>query len=65
MITFQEWLKIREGLWVSDSAAEPTSGGVRAKRKSKEATPAAGGGGMGGGAPPMGGGGAGLSMPPK
>lgn len=62
MQTFKEWLKIKEGLWVTDSAAEQTTGGVRAKKKSKEATPASGGvgGGMG-----MGGmGGPGLSMPP-
>ena len=68
MQTFKEWL-IKEGLWVSDSAAEQTSGGVRAKKKSKDAAPGASGGGMGGAAPmgaapPMGADG-GLSMPEK
>ena len=64
MKTFKEWLK--EGLWLSDSKAEQTSGGVRAQRKSRPATPASGGG-MGMGAPAgMGGmGGPGLSMPPS
>lgn len=68
MKTFKEWLeKLKEGLWVSDSAAEQTSGGVRATRKSKSASPGASGGGMGGGgaAPPMGGMGGGMSAPPK
>ena len=70
MKTFQEWLKIKkEGLWVSDSNAESTSGGVRAQKKSKDAAPAAGSQGQGGvmgQAPAMGGGmGGGMSMPPK
>jgi hypothetical protein len=62
MKTFQEWLKIKEGLWVSDSAAEQTTGGVRAKRKSKDAAPASAG--QTPGQSPMGMGG-GMSMPPK
>lgn len=66
MQTFKEWFKIKEGLWLTDSNAEQTSGGVRAKRKSKESVPASGAGmsapgagmGMGMGAP-------GLSMPQR
>lgn len=66
MITFQEWIKIKEGLWVSDSNAEATSGGVRAKRKSKDAAPApAGGMGTGAMGAPTGGMGGGMSMPQK
>ena len=56
MKTFKEWLKIKEGLWMPDDRAEETSGGVRAKRKSKQPAPAAGGGMMGTGGAPMGGG---------
>lgn len=51
-LDFKNWL---EGLWLPDSAAEETSGGVRAKLKSKRGKPMGGGMG-GGGAMPMGGG---------
>lgn len=57
-LDFKKWL---EGLWLPDSAAEETSGGVRAKLKSKRGRPM--GGGMGGAGMPMGGGMGG--MPPR
>ena len=69
--TFKEWLKVKEGLWLTDGNAEQTSGGVRAQRKSKPATTPTGGAGGMPGMPPMaapaggGMGGPGLSMPPR
>jgi hypothetical protein len=56
MKTFKEWLKLKEGLWLSDDKAEETSGGVEAPAKSKRKQPAAMGGmGAAGAAGPAGG----------
>jgi hypothetical protein len=56
-LDFKRWL---EGGWMPDSAAEETTGGVRAKLKSKRGKPMGGGGGM-----PMGGGMGMGGMPPR
>ena len=49
-LEFKKWLQ-KEGLWLNDSNAEETRGGVRAKAMSKRGQPgslAPMGGGMGG-----------------
>jgi hypothetical protein len=53
---FKEWLELKEGGWMPDERAEETSGGVRAKMKSKQPAPAAGAAMGGTGGAPMGGG---------
>lgn len=49
--TFKEWLKLKEGLWLSDGNAEVSGTAVDAQRKSK---PAQGGSGMAAGGAQMG-----------